>query len=67
MEERQKRQTIIENELKSNKDAYKEGKTSTYTRTIGDKTKTIEKIEFPNGVIKEKIIKLQKGNKVIFG
>lgn len=67
MDERQKRQTVIENEIKNNKESFKEGKTSTYTKQVGDKIKTIEKTEYSNGTVKEKIIKLQKGSKVIFG
>lgn len=46
------------NEL--NKKEYLKFKTTTYTKQSGNKKKTIEVRTYPNGVVKERIIKQEK-------
>jgi len=64
---KEENKTIIEQSIEAGKNQYINGKTSIYEKQVGDKIKTIEKTEYKNGVVKEKMIGLKKGNKVIFG
>lgn len=50
-----------------NANQYAKGKRSEYKKYAnGGKIKTIERIEYPNGVVKEKLIHVDKGSIRIF-